>query len=290
MEKQETTDQSSVDSKETEEVKNVCSEDSKETDVSSEKSCGEGSKIKSPMPIQNTGYLKSLLLRICQIWPLKYVFKMLKKIAVFAGLSEVETIGSAEATTPNRRRYLSGKKRIGRLARLVLLVTPYRIQCLLGFRTAESIGNTSADDIRKSPLKLHGKGSKRKQGDLEMEEQHSWVAFMNDDLPDEDQDDDPTYEPSNSESDSEENKSKNDTESDLEVEEKDGVMMLKETTSDDTQDDKEQTNASESEEPNPDSEEQNDPTSTGTRQIMDPELHIVNAQFMAQLNGSVIPS
>ncbi|XP_040197835.1 uncharacterized protein LOC120930723 [Rana temporaria] len=89
-------------------------------------------------------------------------------------------------------------------------------------------------EIRKSPLKPHGKGSKRKQDDIEVEEEyHSWVTFMAEDLPDEDQEDDPTYEPSKfSNSDSEENRSKNDTESDLEVEEKDGMLMLKESTQD----------------------------------------------------------
>ncbi|XP_077111483.1 uncharacterized protein LOC143767199 [Ranitomeya variabilis] len=185
--------------------------------------------VKSIMPAENCGYMKSLISRITHIWPLKYVFKILKQIAVFTGLlEEVENIGTAEQISPSKRRFVSGKKRIGRLTRLILLVTPYRIQYALGYRAEERIGKTTADDIRKSPLKPYGKGSKRKQDDLDMEEQHSWVALMSEDLPDEDQDDDPTYEPSISESDSEENKSKNDTESDLEVEEKNGVMMLKE--------------------------------------------------------------
>lgn len=71
---------------------------------------------------------------------------MLKKIAVFTGLSEeVENVGSADQTSPNKRRFLSGKKRIGRLARLILMVTPYRIQCALGYRAGESIGKTSDD-------------------------------------------------------------------------------------------------------------------------------------------------
>ncbi|XP_073498789.1 uncharacterized protein [Phyllobates terribilis] len=201
-----------------------------ESNEGAKNSCDEGLKVKSCMPAENPGYMKSLILRITHIWPLKYVFKMLKKIAVFTGLSEeVENVGTAEQVSPSKRRFVSGKKRIGRLTRLILLVTPYRIQYALGYRAGESIGKTSADDIRKSPLKPCGKGSKRKQDDLDMEEQHSWVALLTEDLPDEDQVDDPTYEPSISESDSEENKSKNDTESDLEVEEKDGVMMLKET-------------------------------------------------------------
>ncbi|XP_056407983.1 nucleoplasmin-like protein ANO39 isoform X2 [Hyla sarda] len=191
---------------------------------------------------------------------------MLKKIAVFAGLSEeVENVGSADPLTPNKRRFLSGKKRIGRLARLILLVTPYRIQYALGYRTGEGIGKTSADDIRKSPLKPSGKGSKRKQDDLDIEEQHSWVAFMAEDFPEEDQEDDPTYEPSNTESDSEENKSDNDTESDLEVEEEeDGNVRLKETIRGETQGSEKQQNASESKESSKDGEdsEQKNPAPT----------------------------
>ncbi|XP_018427831.1 PREDICTED: uncharacterized protein LOC108800344, partial [Nanorana parkeri] len=188
---------------------------------------------KSSVPAKNQGF-KSLLLRISCIWPLKYVFAILKKIASFAGFTgEVETVGIADQMSP-RRRFLSGRKRIGRLARLILFITPYRLQCALGYHSADSIGKTEGcDEIRKSPLKPSGKGNKRKQDDLEVEEEyHSWVTFMTEDLPEEDQDDDPTYEPSKSETDSEENRSKNDTESDLEVEEKDGVLMLKESSQD----------------------------------------------------------
>ncbi|XP_077334675.1 uncharacterized protein LOC143976064 [Lithobates pipiens] len=195
----------------------------------------EDLKAKSSVPAESQGFIKSLLLRISRIWPLKYVFVILKKIASFAGFTEVEKIGIADQMQSPRRRFLSGKKRIGRLARLILFVTPYRLQCALGYHAAEKIGNAEcSDEIRKSPLKPHGKGSKRKQDDMECEEEyHNWVTFMAEDLPDEDQEDDPTYEPSkSSDSDSEENRSKNDTESDVEVEEKDGVLMLKECTQD----------------------------------------------------------
>ncbi|KAM3936521.1 uncharacterized protein RB166_003831 [Leptodactylus fuscus] len=214
-------------------------------------------KVKKPVPAQKPGYLKSLIVKIYHVWPLKYVFRILSKIMVFAGLPEVENIGSVEQVSPNKRRFLSGKKRIGRLARLILFVTPYRVQSALGYRTGESLGKTSADAIRQSPLKPYGKGSKRKQDDLDMEEQHSWVTFMTEELPEEDQDDDPTYEPSNSELDSEENRSKNDTESDLEVEEKDGIVMLKETKQADTESNEEQVNVSEDKEPNADEEQKN---------------------------------
>ncbi|XP_071968897.1 uncharacterized protein [Engystomops pustulosus] len=235
--------------------------DPKETNNGAKDECDKDTKVRSSIKVQKPGYIKTLLIRISRIWPLSYVFKVLKKIVVFTGLSEeVENVGTADQISPNKRRFLSGKKRIGRITRLILLVTPYRIQCALGYRTGESIGKTSTDDIRKSPLKPCGKGSKRKQDDLDMEEQHSWVRFMTEDLPDEDQDDDPTYEPSNSESDSEENKSKNDTESDLEVEEKDGVVMLKETAQENTQGKEEQTNAEESKESFTENEQNHQPS------------------------------
>ncbi|KAM4051233.1 uncharacterized protein ACNLHF_022166 isoform 2-T2 [Anomaloglossus baeobatrachus] len=237
----------------------------KETSASTETSGQEDSKVISTVLAEKPGYTKSLILRIAHVWPLKYVFQMLKKIAVFA-LPEEDSIGTAEQISPNKRRFLSGKKRIGRLGRLILLVTPHRLQYALGYRAGERIGKISDDELAKSPLKPEGKGSKRKQDDLDMEEQHSWVAFMTEDLPDEDQDDDPTYEPSESEVDSEENKSKNDTETDLEVEENEGVVMLKETTQVNevaTQGNEEPSNTSDGTEPNPDVEEKDSaPTSS----------------------------
>lgn len=235
-----TSPQKSVDSKAEETTENGVG-DSKETDAmetnaSPNNSRSVHTKAKSSVPAKNQGFIKLLLLRISRIWPLKYVFVILKKIASFAGFTEeVENLGIADQMQSPKRRFLSGKKRIGRLARLILFITPYRLQCALGYHAAENIGNAEvSDEIRKSPLKPHGKGSKRKQDDLEVEEEyHSWVTFMTEDLPDEDQADDPTYEPSkSSDSDSEENRSKNDTESDVEVEEKDGVLMLKESTQD----------------------------------------------------------
>ncbi|KAM8939286.1 uncharacterized protein RCH25_052880 [Pelodytes ibericus] len=185
----------------------------------------------SPLKPESHGYIMTILLRITHIWPLKYVFKILKKMALLAGLStEVENMCAAEPTSPRDRRFLCGKKRIGRLTRFILFITPHRLQCAFGFYSAESLGQASgSDDIRKSPLKPYGKGNKRKKDDLDLEEQQSWVTFMTEDLPDEDQDDDPTYEPSKSDTDSEENHSRNDTESDLETEVKDGIIMLKES-------------------------------------------------------------
>ncbi|XP_063786472.1 uncharacterized protein LOC134935131 [Pseudophryne corroboree] len=190
------------------------------------------------MRTKSPGYMHSLLLRISRIWPLKYMFK--KK----ANLSEeVETVGSAEQISPNRR-FLSGKKRIGRLARLIHLITPYWLQCALGYRSEQNIVKTStSNDIWKAPLKLNEKGSKSTQDDLDMDDQHSLESYGTEDLTDEtDEDDDPSYEalgdwfedcrslPNYYERDREDYKLENDTESDVEVEEMDGIVMLKEAT------------------------------------------------------------
>ncbi|XP_063309354.1 uncharacterized protein LOC134610334 [Pelobates fuscus] len=210
----------------------------------------EDSKDESKVKPKSKGIIRTLLMRFTQIWPLKYVFKILKKIIFFGRSEKVETICAADQASPPGRRVLSGKKRIGRLTRIILYFAPHRLQCALGYN-AEGIGQaTGSDDVRKSPLKPSGKGSKRKQDDVDLEEQHSWVTFMSEDLPDEDQPDDPTYEPSKSSgTDSEEEHSKNDTESDLETEERDGIVMLKESAEKEKKEEcpskEEQTNADE---------------------------------------------
>lgn len=79
-------------------------------------------------------------------------FAVIRKIASFSGLpeevetEEVEIVGMADQMSPKRRRFLSGRKRIGRMARLILCITPYRLQCALGYRTTESIGKNEGSD------------------------------------------------------------------------------------------------------------------------------------------------
>ncbi|KAJ1084984.1 hypothetical protein NDU88_005121 [Pleurodeles waltl] len=176
--------------------------------------------------------LRSFFFRVVTFGPLKYVFKVLQKMMALVGFPvAVEDVGSADLQTssPTSRRVIAGKKRLGRLARFLLSVAPQRLQTALGYPVSKGLGDGDVpDEVRQSPTKPCGKGSKRKVEDVALEEQQSWIEALAEDLPDENDEGDVTYQLSKSETDSEEYQSKNDTESDLEFEEKDGITMLKE--------------------------------------------------------------
>uniref|UniRef100_H3A939 Uncharacterized protein n=1 Tax=Latimeria chalumnae TaxID=7897 RepID=H3A939_LATCH len=129
------------------------------------------------------------------------------------------------------RRCLAGKKRLGRVARILLMLIPFQVQDSLGYPVPSSIGqNETIQEIRQSPTKPAGKGSKRKQDDVDWEEEQSWIEALQEELPEEAEEGDVTFEPSKSMTDTEEHRSNNDTESDLESEERGGILMLKETS------------------------------------------------------------
>nr|XP_033812549.1 uncharacterized protein DDB_G0290685-like isoform X3 [Geotrypetes seraphini] len=174
----------------------------------------------------------SWFLGLSQFGPLKYVFKLLQAMAAALSLSDEVERDISCPSSPAGRRCVNGTKRLGRLLCFLFSIIPHWLQCLLGYPVPKDIGECDApEEVRKSPLKPLGKGSKRKQDDVDLEDQHSWIEVLEKDLPEEDEEDeeDGTYEPSKSESDSEEQRSKNDTESDLEFEEKNGVVLLKES-------------------------------------------------------------
>ncbi|KAJ6664302.1 hypothetical protein lerEdw1_008521 [Lerista edwardsae] len=139
----------------------------------------------------------------------------------------VETLNSAQSPD---RPVRQAKKRLGLLARFLLVFIPSRFQRLLGYLPMDSLGdNPIPQETLEAPVNPSGKGSKRKHDDLVPEENWCWVEALQEELPDEDDPEDPTYVPSKS-SDSaseEEYKSQNNTETDVELEEKDGEVMLK---------------------------------------------------------------
>uniref|UniRef100_A0A3P9JR59 Oogenesis-related gene n=1 Tax=Oryzias latipes TaxID=8090 RepID=A0A3P9JR59_ORYLA len=123
------------------------------------------------------------------------------------------------------------RKRLRRVTRALLSVLPRWVQSALGFPGPRSIGVALSPEIRSSPAKPDGKGSKRKQDDLdddddEEEEDHpSWVEALSKELvDDEGPAEDPDYEPSSVETDTEEYASHNHTESDLELSGRDLVI------------------------------------------------------------------
>ncbi|XP_077391512.1 oogenesis-related isoform X2 [Festucalex cinctus] len=97
------------------------------------------------------------------------------------------------------RQCLTGHKRIHPVTRLMLNILPRWVQGALGYPVSTAIGCSLSPEIRVSPTKPCGKGSKRKQDDLddddEDEEHQSWVEALTQEIVDEGPEKDPDYEP-----------------------------------------------------------------------------------------------
>ncbi|KAM4628688.1 oogenesis-related [Polymixia lowei] len=135
---------------------------------------------------------------------------------------------TASTVTPPARQNRAGRKRLHRVTRMLLSVLPRRLQSALGVST--SITCSLSPEVRVSPTKPCGKGSKRKQDELEddddEEEQLTWVEALTQELAeDEGSEEDPDYQPTTIETESEEYCSHNSTESDIEMSEK-GVIII----------------------------------------------------------------
>ncbi|XP_056615327.1 oogenesis-related isoform X1 [Triplophysa dalaica] len=178
------------------------------------------------------GVISSILCRISQFWPVSFSMRALRGLWWLFGFSApvkaISPRGEEKGGSPKERQCRTVRKRIRRATRLLLAILPRRIQRALGYPVCTSIGCAVSPEVRCSPTKPCGKGSKRKQDDLDEEEeaeQQSWVEALNQEIAEEDHAADPDYEPSALETDSEEYRSHNDTESDLEVEK--GVVVIK---------------------------------------------------------------
>ncbi|MED6284357.1 hypothetical protein CHARACLAT_018515 [Characodon lateralis] len=167
--------------------------------------------------VRRDGVLRSLVRGL--LWPFSIVLRAYRGVWWVLGLtSPQERTLSSPGTSSPARQSLTGRKRLYRVTRLLLRILPCRAQAALGYPVSSSIGRSLSPEISVSPTKPCGKGSKRKQDELEEEEEEQpfWVEVLSKELPDEDPED-PDYEVSTEETDSEEYASKNDTESDLEV-------------------------------------------------------------------------
>ncbi|XP_060796682.1 oogenesis-related [Neoarius graeffei] len=177
------------------------------------------------------GGLASFFCRISQFWPVRLVVHGFQAFWWFFGFSSPGRAPSPpseeDKSSHQARPCRSGRKRLGRTTRLLLSILPRQLQSALGYPVCTSIGCSVSPEVRCSPTKPCGKGSKRKQDDLDEDEeleQQSWVEALSQELTDEDQSADPDYEPSTVESNSEEYQTHNSTESDIEVE-KGGVVI-----------------------------------------------------------------
>ncbi|XP_005727148.1 oogenesis-related isoform X1 [Pundamilia nyererei] len=157
-------------------------------------------------------------------WPFGIVVRAYRGFWWVLGLRQTKenVLVNPTVSSPGRQS-LSGRKRLSRVTRLLLYVLPRWMQSALGYPVSNRIGLSLSPEIRVSPAKPCGKGSKRKRDNVE--EQQTWVEALSQELPDDDGPEvDPDYEPSSVETESEEYRSHNDTESDLEVSEKDVVI------------------------------------------------------------------
>ncbi|XP_053869676.1 uncharacterized protein LOC128828764 isoform X2 [Malaclemys terrapin pileata] len=197
----------------------------------------EKRELSQETPAARTGSESSLARFFHHIAPLglfSSLARLLHQLSAWGSSSiPVENIGSQDDRAPSPDRPVRhAKKRLGRLAHLLFTIIPARFQRALGYLPADCMGQSGIpEEIQKSPVRPSGKGSKRKQDDVALEEQQSWVEILQQELPEDDEAEDSTYEPTRSETDSEEYRSQNETETDLEFEEKDGVLVLKELQS-----------------------------------------------------------
>ncbi|XP_039552713.1 uncharacterized protein LOC120496384 isoform X1 [Passer montanus] len=177
-------------------------------------------------PTSSDSFSSRLLGQILQLSLVKYPLKLLQKASGWIGLVlPVETIRSrlCPSSQSSSRPGLLARKRRGKLLRLLLSLTPTRVQTFLGYLPTDWGHSNMSKEIQEAPINPASKASKRKRDDVALEQQESWFVMLERDLP-EDDSEDPTYEPSELESDTDEYHSQNDT--DLELEEQGGVTVL----------------------------------------------------------------
>ncbi|XP_072100546.1 oogenesis-related [Mobula birostris] len=113
--------------------------------------------------------------------PLRYLCGVIRRLSRWTiSTPSVEEVRTNDSFLVPERRWCTVRKRLSLLARLLLAVVPSRIQGRLGFPVASDLGQGEiSDEIRKSPNKPHGKGSKRKQDDL-AEDELCWMESLSD--------------------------------------------------------------------------------------------------------------
>ncbi|TKS74477.1 hypothetical protein D9C73_008560 [Collichthys lucidus] len=177
--------------------------------------------------VKRGGVFRSMLRGV--LWPFGIVVRAYRGFWWVLGYRQPqEKVLVTPAVTSPARQSLAGRKRLRRVTRLLLSILPRWLQGSLGYPVSSSIGRSLSPEIRVSPTKPCGKGSKRKQDELdedEEEDHQTWVEALSQELADEDPEEDPDYEPSTVETESEEYRSHNNTESDLDIQEK-GVVII----------------------------------------------------------------
>ncbi|XP_069551070.1 oogenesis-related [Brachyistius frenatus] len=207
--------------------------------LSKEYAAGEGleeeeAENKENSVVRQVGVLPSLLRGLS--WPFRLMVRAYRGFWWVVGFrqSRERIFLSPAASRPPvpglARHSLAGRKRLNWVTRLLLCVVPRWVQGALGYPVSSNIGLSVSPEIRISPTKPCGKGSKRKQDELDEEDEdevdpRSWVDVLSQELfVDEGPEEDPDYEPSSVETESGEFCSHSTTESDVDVLGEDAVI------------------------------------------------------------------
>ncbi|XP_034387283.1 oogenesis-related [Cyclopterus lumpus] len=180
--------------------------------------------------VKRDGVFRAMLRGL--FWPFGLVVRTYHGFCWVLGFRQPQerVIVSPAAVCSPARHSLCGRKRLHKVTRVLLSVLPRWVQSTLGYPVSSSIGRSLSPEIRVSPTKPCGKGSKRKQDELdedeeEDEESQTWVEALNQQYSeDEGPEEDPDFEPSTIETESEEYCSHNNTESDMEIDGKSIVI------------------------------------------------------------------
>ncbi|KAK6314215.1 hypothetical protein J4Q44_G00156740 [Coregonus suidteri] len=187
--------------------------------------------VEEKVVVKRDSAITTVLCRLSQFWPVRLAMRALRGFWWLFGWSPSDEKAFAAPEEDDRsspaRHCLTGRKRLRRATRILLAILPRRMQSALGYPVCTSIGCAVSPEVRVSPTKPCGKGNKRKQDDVDDEEQQTWVEALSQELEDEEPSVDPDYEPSAVDTDSEEFNSHNNTESDLDVSEKGVIEDLK---------------------------------------------------------------
>uniref|UniRef100_A0AAV2KXV0 Uncharacterized protein n=1 Tax=Knipowitschia caucasica TaxID=637954 RepID=A0AAV2KXV0_KNICA len=137
------------------------------------------------------------------LWPFSFVVRASRGLWMVLGFRRpADTVlGEPQHVSSPGRQSLTGRKRLHRVTRVLLVLLPRWLQSALGYPVSSSIGRCLSPEVRVSPTKPCGKGSKRKQDELDEdstdEEHPTWVETLNQECAadDEDEEQDPDYEP-----------------------------------------------------------------------------------------------
>uniref|UniRef100_UPI00358ECCF4 cilia- and flagella-associated protein 251-like isoform X2 n=1 Tax=Myxine glutinosa TaxID=7769 RepID=UPI00358ECCF4 len=117
--------------------------------------------------MQQENALRGMLRQTFRIWPLSYVAALIEKLsgALLQAFPDSPDDARSPKSPNTERRVCHGRKRLSNIERLLSRLLPsWILEFLLGIPSPSSFGNpSSSDEIKASPGKLFGKGSKRKQ-------------------------------------------------------------------------------------------------------------------------------